>query len=317
MTGNGVTFGLGVKSFTAYPETPDPDELIAYCKRAEALGYDSVWVWDHIFLGVEPCFPILDSLTLLTAIACHTTKIKLGTGVLVLPLRNPAILAKETTTLDIISKGRLILGLASGWYAREFDAVGIPFKKRGDLFDRNLEILTRLWTEDKVSGEYPPHNLRSAVLQPKPFQKPRPQILIGGYADRVLKRTATKGDGWLTYFYTPEAFTRSMDKIKGYAEEAGRDPNELESLNQIPIMVTRSDRDRADMEEWLTTEWDYASWSESTKESAIIGSADHCAEQLRRHADVGVNRIVLIPYKYHPDQVEMLAKEVIPKVGGG
>ena len=70
------------------------------------------------------------------------------------------------------------------------------------------------------------------------------------------------------------------------------------------------------MEEWLTTEWDYASWSESTKESAIIGSADHCAEQLRRHADVGVNRIVLIPYKYLPDQVEMLAEEVIPKVGG-
>nr|MDP6619330.1 LLM class flavin-dependent oxidoreductase [Nitrospinota bacterium] len=129
MKGNGVTFGLGVKSFTAYPETPDPDDLIAYCKRAEALGYDSVWVWDHIFLGVDPCFPILDSLTLLTAIACHTTKIKLGTGVLVLPLRNPAVLAKETATLDIISKGRLILGLASGWYAREFDAVGIPFKK--------------------------------------------------------------------------------------------------------------------------------------------------------------------------------------------
>lgn len=314
MSENGVTFGLAVRNFTAYPEMPDADALIAYAKRAEELGYDSLWVWDHIFLGVDPCFPILDSLTLLTAIACHTDKVKLGTGVLVLPMRNPAVLAKETATLDVISKGRLILGMASGWYAREFDAVGTPFKKRGDIFDRNLEILTRLWTEDMVSGEYPPHNLRSAVLHPKPVQKPRPPILIGGYADRVLKRTAEKGDGWLTYFYTPDAYTRSMDRIRKFAEDAGRDPDALDSLNQLPIMVAESDKDRAAMDEWLITEWDYASWSESTKESAIIGSVDHCAEQLQAHVDVGVKRIVLVPFKYQSDQVEVLARDVIPKV---
>jgi alkanesulfonate monooxygenase len=267
-----------------------------------------------MFLGVDPCFPILDSLTLLTAIACHTSKIKLGTGVLVLPMRNPAVLAKETSTLDIISKGRLVLGLASGWYAREFDAVGVDFKKRGDIFDRNFEILTRLWTEDMVTGEYPPHNLRNARLVPKPFQQPRPTVLFGGYADRVLKRTATKSDGWLTYFYTPDAYTRSMGKINKFAEEAGRDPNELKNMNQIPIMVTKTDQDKAAMDEWLTTEWDYASWSESTKESAICGSVDYCIEQLKLHAATGVNRIVLVPYKYQRDQVEIIAEEVIPKV---
>ena len=314
MSANGVTFGLGVRSFTAYPTMPDPDDLIKFAKRAEELGYDSVWVWDHIFLGVKPCFPILESLTLLTAIACHTSKIKLGTGVLVLPLRNPAVLAKTTATLDIISKGRLILGLASGWYAREFDAVGVDFKKRGKIFDRNLEILTRLWTEDIVDGEYPPHRLSGAVLQPKPLQRPRPPILIGGYADRVLKRTAEKADGWLTYFYTSEAFTRSWDKVARFAREAGRDPNELDSLNQLPIMVTESDKDKEAMNKWLTAEWDYASWSESTKESLICGSADECAEQLRRHADVGVKRIVLDPFEYRPEQVEVIAKEVLPKV---
>ncbi|MFQ5913795.1 MAG: LLM class flavin-dependent oxidoreductase [Nitrospinota bacterium] len=317
MSANTVRFGLGLRSFTAFPTVPDPDELISFAKRAEELGYESVWVWDHIFLGVEPCFPILDSLTLLTAIACHTSTIRLGTGVLVLPLRNPAVLAKETATLDIISKGRLILGLASGWYAREFNAVGIDFKRRGKIFEQNLEILTRLWTEDKVDGEYPPHRLSGAVLQPKPVQKPRPPILIGGYVDRVLKRAATKADGWLTYYYTPEGFARSWNKVEQFAREAGKDPGEVDSLNQVAIMVTDDlSKDKERMDKWLTTEWDYASWSESTKESAIIGSVDDCAEQLRRHIEVGVKRLVLVPYLYHAEQVEVIAKEVLPKLTG-
>ncbi|MBI2880216.1 MAG: TIGR03619 family F420-dependent LLM class oxidoreductase [Candidatus Tectomicrobia bacterium] len=317
MSASGVKFGMAMRNFTAYPAMPDPGELVAFAKRAEELGYESVWVWDHVFLGVEPCFPILESLTLLTAVACHTSRIKLGTGVLVLPLRNPAVLAKTAATLDIISGGRLVLGMASGWYAREFNAVGIDFKKRGKIFERNLEILTRLWTEDKVDGEYPPHRLSGAVLQPKPVQRPRPPILIGGYVDAVLKRAATKADGWLTYFYTPEGFARSWEKIERFAREAGKDPGELDSLNQLPIMVTdHLSRDKERMEKWLTTEWDYAAWSESTRESAICGPVGHCVEQLRRHVEVGVKRIVLVPYQYRPDQVERLAVEVIPQLTG-
>ena len=105
-----------------------------------------------------------------------------------------------------------------------------------------------------------------------------------------------------------------MDRIRKFAEDAGRDPDSLDSLNQIPIMVTESDKDRKAMDEWLTTEWDYASWSESTKESAIIGTVDQCAEQLQSHVDVGVKQIVLVPFKYQSDQIDVLAKEVIPKV---
>ena len=95
----------------------------------EQLGFDSLWVWDHILLGVEPNFPIFESLTLLTAIAARTKKIKLGTGILVLPLRNPVILAKQLSSMDQLSDGRLIMGMASGWYKREFDAVGVPFEQ--------------------------------------------------------------------------------------------------------------------------------------------------------------------------------------------
>ena len=103
---------------------------------------------------MEPNFPIIESLTLLTAIAARTTKIKLGTGILVLPMRNPVILAKQLASMDLLSDGRLLLGMASGWYRREFDAVGIPFEKRGKIMDENLEIMTRFWTEPMVKGEY-------------------------------------------------------------------------------------------------------------------------------------------------------------------
>src|SRR6201997_2974501 len=182
------TFGLALRNFTTWPEMPDPQALIAYAVRAEALGFDSVWVWDHILLGVDPPFPVVDSLTLLSAVAARTSTIKLGTGVLVLPLRNPVVLAKELASLDLIAGGRLLLGMASGWYRREFDAVGVPFNERGRIMDRNLETPRRLWTEEQVAAKSPPYRLRGANLSPKP---PRlPVMLIGGYVDRVLKRGA-------------------------------------------------------------------------------------------------------------------------------
>src|SRR2546430_3960411 len=173
-----TTFGLAIKNFVGPTETPDVDALYAYAERAEALGFESLWAWDHVLLGVEPAFPILDAVGILTAIAARTSRIKLGTGVLVLPLRNPTVAAKALGTLDVISKGRLIVGAAAGWYAREFDAVGVAFKQRGRLFERNLEILTRLWTEDRVTVKQDELNLREAVIRPRPVQRPPPPTLV-------------------------------------------------------------------------------------------------------------------------------------------
>jgi probable F420-dependent oxidoreductase len=307
------TFGIALRNFTTYPEMPDPRGLIAYAVRAEELGFDSVWVWDHIFLGVDPPFPVIDSLTLLAAIAARTTRIKLGTGVLVLPLRNPVVLAKELSSLDLIAEGRLLLGMASGWYKREFDAVGVPFNERGRIMDRNLEILRRLWTEEQVNGEYPPYRLRGSNLSPKPSRLP--VMLIGGYVDRVLKRAALNG-GWLTYFYTPGSFAKSWAKVCGFAEEARRDPATLLNANQLPICVGRREAVEAPMMEWLGQEWDYAAWSESTQEAAIIGTVDECVDQLRAQLGVGVQKLIFIPYRYRMDQVEIIAREVIPRLRG-
>ena len=273
-------------------------------------------MWDHILLGVDPYFPILDSLSILTAVAARTERIRLGTGVLVLPARNPVVLAKQLSSIDQISKGRLTLGLASGWYKREFDAIGVPFNKRGDIMDENLDILTRLWEEDSVTGSYPPSELAEAVMSPKPVQKPRPPILIGGYVDRVLKRAGVVGDGWLTYYYTVEGFSKSWNKVRRFAEEAGRDPGVLRSINQLPICIGKSRAEvEKPMQEWLTTEWDFAGWSDSTAASAVVGTVDDCIEQLQAHLDVGVQQITLVPYRFSMEQIEQIAEEIIPQIG--
>jgi probable F420-dependent oxidoreductase len=306
------TYGLAMRNFTTYPEVPDPQALIAYAVKAEALGFDSVWVWDHIFLGVDPPFPVLDALTILAAVAAQTSTIKLGTGVLVLPLRNPVVLAKELSSLDLIAGARLLLGLAAGWYKREFDAVGVRFRERGRIMDRNLEILRRLWTEEQVNGEYPPHVLRGSNMSPKPARVP--VILIGGYVDRVLRRAALNG-GWLTYFYTPSGFAKSWAKVRGFAKEAGRDPDALLNANQLPIYVGASrEAVEGPMMEWLGQEWDYAAWSDSTKEAAIFGTVDECVAQLRAQLAVGVQKVIFIPYRYRMDQVEIVAREIIPRL---
>jgi alkanesulfonate monooxygenase len=309
------TYGIAVRNFTSYPELPNARALVDYGVRMEEMGFDSLWVWDHILLGVVPHFPIIDSLSLLTAVGARTKRIKLGTGILILPLRNPLLLAKQASSIDQLTQGRLILGMASGWYKREFDSVGVPFEKRGKIMDENLTIMSRLWTEDLVVGDYPPYQMKGAVMFPKPYQRPRPPILIGGYVDRVLKRAAVAADGWLTYFYTPESFTKSWKKVCDFAAEAGKDPASLLNANQLPIMVGPSRAAvEAPMMEWLGKEWDYASWSESTKDSAIMGTVDECVEQLKAHLAVGVQKIIFVPYQYRPDQVEIIAKEIIPRL---
>src|SRR5258705_3348507 len=115
-------FGLAIRNFVGPGEVPDIPGLYAYAERAEALGFESLWAWDHVLLGVEPSFPILDSITTLGAVAARTKAIKLGTGVLVLPLRNPVVAAKALGSLDVISGGRLILGVAAGGDVRGVDS---------------------------------------------------------------------------------------------------------------------------------------------------------------------------------------------------
>ena len=181
--------------------------------------------------------------------------------------------------------------------------------------DENLEILKRFWTEDKVDGEWTAHKVSAGVMFPKPHQQPRPPLLIGGYVDKVLKRAAEKGDGWLTYFYKPGAFVPSWEKIRRFAAEAGKDPDTMLNGNQLPIMVGKSRKElEGPMMEWLNKEFDIAAGSQSSMDSAIIGTVDECVDQLKAHLDVGVQKIIFVPYKYELEQCEIIATEIIPRL---
>lgn len=310
-----VKFGLALENFTSNRKNPEIHDLIQYATRAEDLGFRSLWAWDHLFLGSRQPFPQLEALTTLAVLAAHTEQVTLGTGILVLPIRDPALLAKTAATIQEVSRGRLCLGMAAGWYEREFDATGTPFKGRGARFERHLEICQQLWSAEEVTGTWDDLSFRRVRMLPKP--QPRPGVLIGGYVDRVLRRAATLGDGWLTYFYTPDAFQESWAKIRRYAEDAGRDPDELRNVSQLPLCIGEShEAASAQIGPWLGSYFDTPEWSSATPKSAICGTPEQCAEQLAKHIEVGVQEICLVPYGYESEQVERFAAEVLPLLEG-
>lgn len=311
-----VRFGLAVENFTPVSKSPDLGEIREYAVTAERLGYSSFWAWDHLFLGARRPFPFLEALATLSALASWTERAELGTGVLVLPLREPVLLAKTAATLQAHSGGRLTLGMAAGWYEREFQAVGVPFKERGRVFERNLDILRALWDQEEVSGEFGDRQLTHVRMLPRP--EPPPRVLIGGYVDRVLRRVATRGDGWLTYFYTPASFEKAWGKIRNFAEEAGRDPSELDNVAQVPLCIGSSYEEATERGfRYVADYFDVAEWSESTPESTVRGTPEQCAEQVQAHLDAGVKHLVLCPYNYQVEQVQRFAEEVLPLLGVG
>jgi probable F420-dependent oxidoreductase len=308
-----VKFGLAVRNFAPGGEPLDISEVVGYSRLAEERGLDSLWAWDHILLGSKRPFAFLESLSVLAGLALTTRTVALGTGVLVLPLRNPVVLAKVTATIDRMSGGRLVLGVAAGWYRREFEACGVPFERRGAVFMRNVQILRRLWTEERVDGSEDGMEFRNAVMLPRPIQDPRPPLLFGGYVDRVLRRVAAEADGWLTYFYTPDSFRRSWAKIGNYAQESGRDPAELQNVAQLPICVDATfEKANGRVKAFIQRYFDVAPWSESTADSAIRGTAEQCAAQLAEHVEAGVQHVVLVPCDYDPEQVEAIATGILP-----
>ncbi len=309
-----VEFGLALENFTPERKVPDMDAITAYSVTADELGFASVWAWDHLFLGARRPFPFLEALTTLSMVAARTSRIMLGTGILVLPIREPAIVAKTAATLQAGSRGRLMLGVAAGWYEREFDATAVPFQRRGQIFERNLDMMLRLWADDDVTGEWDGRVLKHVRMLPQP--RPRPQVLIGGYVDRVLRRVATLGDGWVTYFYTAGSIAGAWSRIRGYAEQAGRDPAQLNVVAQVPLCIGSSYEEatrRAN--EYVGEYFDVPAWSEATPESAVRGTPEQCAEQIAAFADAGVRHLVFCPYNYETEQVRRLAAEVLPLLG--
>ncbi len=208
----------------------DPRELIALARHAEALGYDSVWVSDHLFhaayvaerLGNRPYH---EPLTVLSAVAVETERVALGTSVLVLPWHQPVRLAKALATLDGLSRGRVIVGAGVGTTRDEYAALGVPFDRRGQIADEMLDALRALWTEDlpEYRGEFVAFSgLRFA---PKPVQVPHPPLWIGGNSTAALRRVVRAGTGWHPLGLSPDDLGARLSELRQRLTAAGRQPD--------------------------------------------------------------------------------------------
>lgn len=312
-----VKFGLTLQNYVAPGESISPKTLIKHATRAEELGFSSVWVWDHILLGSKSVFPVHDSLTMLSAVAARTERVRLGTGILVLSIRNPVVLTKQVATLDNLSEGRITLGVAAGWYEREFQACGYPFDTRGRTLQTNIEIMKRLWTENAVTGEYGQYLFKNVTMEPKPVQKPHPPLWMGGYVDSVLRRVGKLADGWISYFYTPQSFEKSWLKVLGSAKSSGKNVGTFGNCDMVPIRIDRSQAEAQRVtNEFIVGHCDLPKWSEATPNSAIVGTAKDCANTVESFARAGVQELVLMPsvakLSEIDEQIEECGKELLP-----
>jgi probable F420-dependent oxidoreductase len=220
----------------------DPGQVLAMGPLAEALGYDSVWVMDHLLnsgyirerLDGRPYYHPMATLSYLSA---TTKRVSLGTSVLVLPYHNPVELAKYAATLDQMSGGRVILGVGAGAMTEEFDALGVPFKQRGALTNESMAIMKELWTSADPTYQSERWSLAGFKFAPKPAQQPAIPLWVGGSSPGAMRRAATLGDGWHPTGMTPEDFRAGREEVRKLATAAGRDPDALAMSIRVEVEV--------------------------------------------------------------------------------
>ena len=231
----------------AFNEHTSPEYIAAAAAMVEKLGYDSFWVPEHVlfFPDYESKYPysedgriqgdprsLLDPLTALTYVAANTSKIRLGTGICLVPQRNPVYTAKQVADLDYLSGGRVDFGIGIGWLKEEFNALGVPWTDRAGRTEECIGVMKTLWCDELSSYQGKYFSFEAAYQNPKPVQRPHPPLIFGGESRAALKRVATLGQGWFTFNVTPESLAQGIDILQPLLEEQGR------TISDISISVT-------------------------------------------------------------------------------
>ena len=231
----------------AFNEHTSPEYIAAAAAMVEKLGYDSFWVPEHVlfFPEYESKYPysedgriqgdprsLLDPLTALTYVAANTSKIRLGTGICLVPQRNPVYTAKQVADLDYLSGGRVDFGIGIGWLKEEFNALGVPWSDRAGRTEECIGVMKTLWCDELSSFQGKYFSFEAAYQNPKPVQRPHPPLIFGGESRAALKRVATLGQGWFTFNVTPESLAQGIDILQPLLEEQGR------TISDISISVT-------------------------------------------------------------------------------
>jgi len=283
-------------------------------QRVEELGFDSLWISEHMLFYV----PTFDAITVLAAFAARTQRILLGSAVLLLPLRHPTVVAKEVASLDIISNGRIILGVGvGGEFPPEFVACGVPVKERGKRTDEAIEVMRRLWSESGVNHEGRFFRLEDANMQPKPVQKPGPPIWIAGRSEAAIKRAARLGDGYMPYLFSPERYRDSLEKVSALAQQQGRDPAAIEAgMYQFICVADTYEEARQRANQDLSIRYNQP-FDRIVDRYCALGTPDQCAERLGQYVEAGVRHLILVPIpspRGLDADLETYAREVVPTV---
>lgn len=301
---------LAVSIPQTFPGRPaDPVFIRKYLERAEALGFHSAWVVEQIVGAIPSLAPI----EVLTYAAAFTTRMRLGSAVLLTALRDPVHTAKSLTTLDHLSGGRLMVGVGLGAQPALYPAYGLTAERRAARFAEGIEVMKRLWTEPRVTFEGQFYRLNNLAQEPKPVQKPRPPLWFGAHHPNALKRAVELGDGFMGAGSLSTAkFADEVKLLRGLLSEAKRDPAAFPIAKRVYIAV---DRDKARAGKRLT-EWfgGFYGRPQMSEEVSIWGTPGECVDGLARVAAAGAGLLMLNPVFDEMEHLELFASEIAPKL---
>lgn len=309
-----ASFGLDVGTYGALAT---PETIVGLAQHAEATGFDSIWLADHIAFPVKfksqypysatgdfpsrLSDPLMEPIATMGVLVGATKRIRIGTAVLVMPLRNPLLLARMLVTLDNFSNGRVILGAGVGWLEEEFEALDTyDFAKRGRATDEYLEIFKAISAGGEVGYQGETYSFAPVFATPGSVQRPHPPILIGGTADPALRRVVRSGGGWLAVGINPESLAERLTVLRRMAAEAGRKYEDIELAYKIFLNIGEAKYGRGGVRETGT------------------GSFDEIVDDLKKVFALGFTKIVVRYRGTSTDelrrQIDRFVTEIVPKI---
>lgn len=306
-----IKFGI---SIGPYPDgVPGQSDLFQMARGAEAAGFDSIQAGDHVQWPV----PILEPTVLMGVLAAATTRIHIACNVMILPLRNPVLMANAMASLDVISGGRMVFGFGvGGENPRDFSATGIPITERGSRANESLEIITKLLAGERISHHGRHYSFEGVKVMPKPVQNPVP-IWVGGNSDAALRRAAKYGHGWLGLLTGREKFSELKMKLLGLIEAEGRSPGNF-TIGAFIIVNADPDAARARERGARYIKEAFRMPGESALDQwGVAGPVEACVEEVMTYVNLGAQYIVLLAadtYREWPRQLEAY-REIITRVG--
>jgi F420-dependent oxidoreductase-like protein len=298
---------------------PDPAEkwqtALDVALLIEELGYDSVWAYDHFHNVPRPAHEaVFECWTVMAALSQRTTRVRLGQMVGCNSYRNPALLAKITSTIDVISGGRLEWGIGAGWYENEYKAYGYEFpapKVRIGMLREAVEIVTSMWSEPETTYDGRYYQLNRANCDPKPLQQPRPPVWIGGGGEQLTLRVVARLADRSNFGGGVEAFAHKCEVLKGHCKDVGRDYDEIEKTTSGDILIRETEEELRAFGSKSLWGQDFDAWSAAN----FVGTPEQVAEKMKAHMDLGCTGFVPWCSDY-PDTttLRLLAERVVPEL---